>query len=132
MLSIDVDGNEFHIWKTVRHYKPKLVIIEHNPTIPPHIEFVDLPGNYGMGCSAAALVKLAKEKGYELVCCTITNSFFLRRELVPQLGLEAISLEKLFQRDCLTYIVSSYKGHAILTKHKLMTGEPTYVDTRSI
>ena len=135
LLSIDVDGNDFHIWKEFKQYKPKLVIIEHNPTIPPHIEFVDLPGREGMegiGCSAVAIVKLAKEKGYELVCCTHSNCFFVRRELVPQLEIGDASLEKLFQYDGLTYIVSFYKGHPFLTKHNLLANDPSFVDSRSI
>ena len=40
LLSIDIDGNDFHIWKTVTKHLPKLVAIEYNPTIPDNVEFV--------------------------------------------------------------------------------------------
>ena len=39
-LSIDVDGNDYHIWKAVSAYRPSVVCIEFNPTIPQDVEFV--------------------------------------------------------------------------------------------
>ena len=30
ILSIDVDGPDYHIWKTLENYRPKIVIIEHS------------------------------------------------------------------------------------------------------
>ena len=32
-LSVDIDGNDYHVWRAVREYRPKLVCIEFNPTI---------------------------------------------------------------------------------------------------
>jgi hypothetical protein len=40
LLSIDVDGNDYHIWEAVEEYRPKVVVIEFNATIPPEVEFV--------------------------------------------------------------------------------------------
>ncbi|MFB0524758.1 MAG: FkbM family methyltransferase, partial [Phycisphaerae bacterium] len=39
LLSIDVDGNDYHIWDVVKEYRPKVVVIEFNGTIPPEVEF---------------------------------------------------------------------------------------------
>lgn len=132
LLSIDVDGNEYHIWQSVRDYRASLVIVEYNPTIPPHVEFIDKPGCYGMGSSAASLVALANRKGYELVCCTTASLFFLEKESVPQLGLQTTSLSDLFVPDCLTYVVSSYAGNTILMTHDPSKREPTYVSTSTM
>jgi len=27
LLSIDIDGNDYHVWEAVKHYKPKAVVI---------------------------------------------------------------------------------------------------------
>jgi hypothetical protein len=40
LLSIDIDGNDYHVWKRVSQYKPKVVVIEFNPTIPTEVRFV--------------------------------------------------------------------------------------------
>ena len=39
-ISIDVDGADYHLWDSMIRYSPRVVVIEHNPSIPNHIEFV--------------------------------------------------------------------------------------------
>jgi hypothetical protein len=34
VLSIDIDGNDYHVWEALEHYRPKLVVIEFNPRSP--------------------------------------------------------------------------------------------------
>jgi hypothetical protein len=82
-LSIDIDGQDFHVWKSLQSHVPDLVVIEFNPTIPAHVIYVqeDDP-SLNRGCSLTALVELGTEKGYGLVAATEWNAFFLRRELV--------------------------------------------------
>ena len=81
LLSIDIDGNDFHIWKSVEFFKPKLVIIEFNNTIPNKIEFVQDPDySVNQGCSLLALDRLSKQKGYELLAVTDFNAFFVDAE----------------------------------------------------
>ncbi|RZB36739.1 MAG: hypothetical protein SRB2_01818 [Desulfobacteraceae bacterium Eth-SRB2] len=41
-LSIDIDGNDYHVWKAMSDYNPKIVCIEFNPTIPTEIEFISV------------------------------------------------------------------------------------------
>jgi hypothetical protein len=84
LLSIDIDGNDFHVWKSVEYFKPKLVIIEFNNTIPNSIEFVqDSDYSVNQGCSLLALDRLAKQKGYELLVVTDFNAFFVDAEYFP-------------------------------------------------
>ena len=84
LLSIDIDGNDFHAWKSVIDFRPKVVIIEFNNTIPNHTEFVQ-EANYSVnqGSSLLSLYKLAKGKGYELVVVTDFNAFFVDAAYFP-------------------------------------------------
>lgn len=83
-LSIDVDGNDYHIWKAIVKYKPKVICIEFNPTIPNEVIFIQPPNpNINQGASLSALVELGKVKGYELVAVLDYNAFFVLREFYP-------------------------------------------------
>jgi hypothetical protein len=95
-LSLDIDGNDYHLWDSMREFAPRVVCIEFNQTIPNDVEFVQ-PRDMRVfqGSSLASLAKLAKRKGYELVATTATNAFFVRRELYPKLGIADNSLAAL-------------------------------------
>ena len=75
-VSIGIDGNDYHVWNAFNQYRPKLLMIEFNPTIPPgvkHVQPADPRINFGS--SLAALMDLGKTKRYELVCVYGVNAF---------------------------------------------------------
>lgn len=81
LLCVDVDGNDYHIWNSLKLYAPKVVMVEFNPTIPADVEFVqprDIKIN--QGSSLLSLTKLGQEKGYELVAALDLNAFFVKKE----------------------------------------------------
>jgi hypothetical protein len=84
LLSIDIDGNDFHIWKSLTNFNPKCIIIEFNPFIPDDIEYVQ-PSDPTIfrGSSLLALCRLAKEKGYELIAVNHENAFFIDKKYYP-------------------------------------------------
>jgi hypothetical protein len=85
VLSIDVDGLDYFIWEKFVEYRPKVVIIEFNPSIPNHIVYIqDNDGNVRQGSSLAALIELGKSKKYELVETTLYNAIFVTSELFPR------------------------------------------------
>ncbi len=119
LLSIDIDGSDYHVWESLRNYRPRVVVIEINPTIPSDVEFVQ-PRDMTVfqGSSLLSLIQLGKEKGYELVETNETNAFFVLRELLPLTGVKDISIEalrddhrfetKLFQLYDGTLVLSGY------------------------
>ena len=115
LLSIDVDGDDYHIWKSLVRFEPKLVVIEYNQTFPPHIELIDPVGERNFGSSARATTNLARQKGYCVVCCTGTNLFFVRRDLLGLLEVPEADLEDAFPAERLAYLTSSMTGRAFLT-----------------
>jgi hypothetical protein len=112
VLSIDIDGNDYHAWKAVNRYRPKLVIIEFNPTIPSVIEFVqkaDMSVNHGSSILSQSL--LAKQKGYELVAATDYNCFFVRKEYFPLFGIEDNSVQAIRpNEELVSYIFNGFDG----------------------
>jgi hypothetical protein len=79
LLSIDVDSDDLAIWRSLSQYRPKVVVIEYNPTIPIDIEFENPPGE-NKGNSALSIFRFASGKRYELVAATDTNLVFVDGE----------------------------------------------------
>lgn len=93
LLSVDIDGNDYHIWESLSHFKPEIVVIEFNPTVPNDVVFVqDKSFDVNHGCSLLALIELGKQKGYELAAATTTNGIFVTEEKYPLLGIEDNSI----------------------------------------
>jgi hypothetical protein len=116
-LSIDIDGNDYHVWKAMRHYRPKLVCIEFNPTIPTELEFVQA-ANRGInhGSSLMSLVRLGQSKGYELVAVTKINAIFVRAEQLELFAISDNSPQKLREDlTSVTHIFSGYDGTIFLS-----------------
>lgn len=116
-LSIDVDGNDIHIWRAFDKYRPKLVCIEFNPTIPTEVVF-EQPADpkINWGCSLAALVQLGKKKAYELVCVNELNAFFVTSDLFSHFGIKDNSAEALRPIDAARNMVfAGFDGTLHLT-----------------
>jgi hypothetical protein len=85
--SIDIDGNDFWVWKALSNeYKFDLVIIEYNASLGykeslvlPYRDDFKWDGTDYFGASIKAFEKLGKEKGYMLIYADLTgvNLFFL-------------------------------------------------------
>lgn len=116
LLSIDIDGNDFHVWQAMDSYRPKVIVIEYNPTIPNSIDFVQpKEPNVTQGCSLTALVRLAKSKAYELVAVTTTNGIFVEQQYFPLFHITQNTPE-VMRTDCsmLTYLFSGFDGTTFL------------------
>ena len=93
LLSIDVDGNDYWIWKGISSVSPRVVVVEYNAVFGPHAS-ITIPYDPGFrwetseydllaaGASLSALARLGKEKGYILAGCNSSgvNAFFVRED----------------------------------------------------
>ena len=112
LLSIDIDGNDYHVWEAIRDYKPKVVVIEFNPTIPATVEFVQ-PADKRLqqGSSLLSITKLANSKGYELVCTTATNAIYVDVRFFKLFGIKDNSVRRMMTDESyITHIFSGYDG----------------------
>ena len=122
LLSIDIDGNDYHVWEAVESYRPKVVVIEYNPTIPNEVEFVQ-PRNARVhqGTSLRSIAGLAKLKGYELVATTTTNGIFVDQAYFPLFGIRDNSVANLRRDlDYVTYVFCGFDGHVFLRGSRTM------------
>ena len=94
VVSIDVDGNDYWIWRALTRYRPRTVVIEYNGALDPGSRRVMpySPGfrwdhTSGYGASLGALEELGAEKGYRLVHTELAgvNAFFVREDLADGL-----------------------------------------------
>jgi Ni,Fe-hydrogenase III small subunit len=122
LLSIDIDGNDYHVWKAVQKYLPRIVCIEFNPTIPDDVLFVQPPSpTVQQGASVAALHRLAREKGYEPICITTGNLICVRREWFSLFDIRDNSVAALRRdRSLITYLFCGYDGSVHLAGCRTM------------
>ena len=114
LLSIDIDGNDYNVWKDFKGYDPTLVIIEYNQTIPYNVEYIDHEGESYIGSSCLSLFKLAKQKDYELICCNESNCFFIKKEFYHLFNIDDNSPEKLqIRKEC--YLILNYSGEVVFS-----------------
>ena len=101
LLSIDVDGNDYWIWKSLEVVHPRIVICEYNNlfggdlllTVPYDPLFAREKYHYShlfFGSSIAALKHLASDKGYLYIGSNSSgnNAFFVRKDLASQIPIE--------------------------------------------
>jgi len=90
LLSIDIDGNDYHVLEAIRNLRARVLVIEYNSKFPPPMDVVPPydparvwdGSDYG-GASLQAIAGLAARRGYRLVGTNITgvNAFFVRADL---------------------------------------------------
>ncbi|MEJ2008427.1 MAG: hypothetical protein P8Z30_09795, partial [Acidobacteriota bacterium] len=80
LLSLDIDGNDYWVWKNLVRYRPRVVVIEYNAIFPPGSEWVmdydphyKWDGSSNFGASLTALERLGGDKGYKLVGCGLNG-----------------------------------------------------------
>jgi hypothetical protein len=93
LLHIDIDGNDYWVWKAIQVIYPLIVVVEYNSvfgpnkpwTIPYNHDFIRTKYHYSnlyYGSSILSLIDLAKEKGYVFIGCNSNgnNAYFVRED----------------------------------------------------
>ena len=105
-LVIDIDSNDYYVWRAIHDFKPKVVMIEMNLAFPPPQKMVvDYhPMNYWdhtyyHGASLQSLYELGKKKGYELIYQMSfgPNVFFVAEEYFDRFGIADNSPSALYR-----------------------------------
>lgn len=118
LLSIDIDYNDYWVWKAIDIIKPRVVVIEYNSSFPPPLSLTvpydpkaewDVSNYYG--ASLEALVKLGHQKGYKIVGCNYSgiNAFFVREDLTKDRFIEPATSEEHYEPP--RYYFPMLSGH---------------------
>jgi hypothetical protein len=126
ILSIDIDGNDYHVLEAISTFKPRILICEYNAlfgadrkiSIPYDPGFTRTKGHFSnlyWGASLPAFTHLAAQKGYALVGTNRvgSNAFYVRRDLLTE-NIQGRSVQDIFvpskirdsrnERGLLTYL----------------------------
>lgn len=103
LLSVDIDGNDYWVWKSIEVVSPAIIVAEYNAvfgdihplTVPYRDNFQRTQAHYSnlyFGASLPALIQLGRQKNYTFVGTTSTgcNAFFVRDDLAAKVT-EALS-----------------------------------------
>ena len=98
LLHIDIDGNDYWIWKEIDVISPVIVIMEYNSvfgnnnawTVPYDKTFIRSQYHYSnlfFGSSLLSLCDLATEKGYSFIGCNSAgnNAYYVRNDKIKGL-----------------------------------------------
>jgi len=104
LLSVDIDGNDYHVLNAIMCIKPRVIVIEYNAKFTPPVLFcMDYDGAHTWkedDCFGASLKFLEQNVlGYCLVGCSVVgaNAFFVREDLVGDKFLEPFTAENHFE-----------------------------------
>ena len=103
LLHIDIDGNDYWVWKSIEVVNPVIVIVEYNSvfgddraiTVPYYPSFNRTRAHYSnlfFGASLKALVQLGELKGYCFIGCNSNgnNAYFVRKDKIKDLEIKSI------------------------------------------
>ena len=126
LLSIDIDGNDFWVWKAINIIQPSIVVIEakvefglKNLVVPEGTTNHHQYNKKYNGASVVALKTLGASKGYTLIAANPLgyNLFFIRKDLVTYL-LPEIRVEETLQHPETIksfYPESFFKNHTFVS-----------------
>lgn len=141
LLHIDIDGNDYWIWKEINCIQPIIVIVEYNAlfgneraiTIPYQADFYRTQAHHSnlyYGASLKALDVLANQKGYTFIGCNTAgnNAYFIRNDklndCLPKVSVENGFMPSKF-REC-----RNQRGHLMFPSHlealAVIKGMPVY------
>lgn len=124
LLHIDLDGNDYWIWKRIDVIRPVIVIMEYNSvlgieraiTVPYDKYYSRTKAHYSnlyYGASLKALHHLANQKGYAFIGCNSAgnNAYFIRRDKlnnITEVPLEQGYILSKFRESCDKYGNKTY------------------------
>jgi len=119
LLSIDIDGRDLSVWKSINSLKPKFVVIEYNQFIPFDVEYEDTTKQF-VGNSVLAIFKYATSQNYDLIGATIANLIFIDKSFNDK-RIEEIDISNVYEKIKPLRFGHNWKGEMLLFKNNKLT-----------
>lgn len=135
VLSIDVDGQDYWIWRALNGWRPRIVVIEYNSRLPPGRALVEprddaaaWGGTAYFGASLDALCALGASKGYHLVHTDLAavNAFFVRGDIAADRFPPAHAVPRRHEPN---YFMAGYSHPADVSGREYV--DPSSLDSRA-
>ncbi len=111
LLSIDIDGADYWILEGLTKYRPKIVVIEFNPTIPKEIRFINSKNiASNQGSSMRSVCELAESKNYKIAGITTCNVILVDSKYADIFSERIIKLENLPDPVMINRIWQTFDG----------------------
>lgn len=125
LLSTDIDGNDYWVWKVINVVNPRVIVAEYNAALGLKLITIKYNPNFRykgdsyFGVSLAALAKLLKEKGYILVGCDRYghDAFFVRKDVAHDKLIELSPKEAFYPNPDNIKAIGSVEKQFELIKH---------------
>jgi hypothetical protein len=90
LVSIDIDGQDYYVWKDLNKYRPRIVVVEWSPYVSrDYLPEPDTDGKEGKNQAGLdVMIKLASDKGYTVIAITYCNLICVPKEI---LGIKRIA-----------------------------------------
>lgn len=112
-MSIDIDGDDYFIFEALS-CRPRVVCIEFNPTVPPHVAIHQERLGEAFGASLLAMTRLGASLGYRFIGATRCNAFFILDPEGQAFEGYVTDLKTLFPYEGFTYAVTDFHGRVVL------------------
>lgn len=119
LLSVDIDGNDYHILNAITCVSPRVIVVEYNAKFtPPILYCMTYNATHSwekddcFGVSLKFLEVHLGQKGYTLVGCNLSgaNAFFVRNDLVGDRFLAPFTAEHHYE-PARYYLSGYFAGH---------------------
>jgi isopenicillin N synthase-like dioxygenase len=136
-ISIDVDGADYWLMDDLlQHYKPKVICIEFNPSIPDEVIYIQArDDNIRHGSSLAGIVELASKYNYTLIETCVFNAFFVPNDIYIQYFQDLVpdtSIEVLHDITMGTKLYQLYDGTLKLSGCKILLQHRIKIDEENL
>lgn len=112
LMSVDIDGDDFYVVTNMK-LRPRLLLVEFNPTVPPHIDLKPAGPGQRFGVGITTLKQAMEWRGWSFIGCSYANAFFVNADDAHHFADLETDPAVLMPAERFTYLASDYDGQMV-------------------